>query len=148
MSASDLSPLALSPALEHGLKTAAINSIENLRDSTIPKLQGHLSETQIREALARLDFYYDRRFRSEMLCPMLPEPAYYVEVQYLDLSSELIVQLEQKHEYLYELALSRRYSLGQILSEQELTDVEFALFRFLEAYRQEEIVLEFEEEDD
>jgi len=149
VSATSLKLLSLPAELHLQLEQAGCQSIEFLRDSTVPQLQRlGLSVDHCSQVLASLDFYYDRRFRSDLLGPNLPEPCFYVNCAFLELPEDLLAQLEEKgFEYLYELALSRRYPLGQIFAPAVLTELEFALLRFVQAWREEEIVLEIEEED-
>lgn len=148
MSETSLTQLDLNPELYAALLGLNLETLEAVRDTTTPYLQTVLSSEQVQEVLARLDFYFDRRFRSEVLCPMFPEPAYYVEIHYLGLSGELLLSLQEHYEYAYELAFQRKHTLKQMLSRSEIDEVEFTLYRFLEAYRLEEIVLKVEEENE
>ncbi|MEZ0374781.1 MAG: hypothetical protein ACAI44_37180, partial [Candidatus Sericytochromatia bacterium] len=74
------------------------------------------------------------------------EPCHFIEAAYLELSSDLLVNLEQHgFQYLYELALSRRPRLVEKLGSEVVTELEGALACFLQSYRQGEIVLHLEE---
>ncbi len=132
-------------ALLSDLNLTVINSLRNL---TLPELQAKgLAEDQIQILYAKIDHYYDQRFRSEVLCPMLPEPCHQIECEYLELEADLLAKIvEEGFEYFYELALQRRQHLSDTFSLNEINQIEAALVLFLDAYRAGEIILQFEEE--
>ena len=132
-------------ALLSDLNLTVINSLRNL---THPDLQAKgLADDQIQILYAKIDHYYDARFRSEVLCPMLPEPCHQIECEYLELAPELLTKIsDQGFEYFYELALQRRQHLSEEFSLREVSQIESALLSFLDAYRAGEIILQFEEE--
>lgn len=144
MTGTAISALNLPESLAARVAAAGLEQIEQVRDSTLPQLQQQ--GLQIREAealLSAVDFYLDRRFRSEMLCPAWPTPCQDVACEFLEIPAELLAQLsEKKLEYTYQLAFSRRYSLTQHWGAAAVDQLEIALARFLNAWRSEEIVLE------
>lgn len=140
--------LNLQTDLEALLSDLDLTVINSLRNLTLPDLQSKgLTDSQIQVLYAKIDHYYDQRFRSEVICPMLPEPCHQIECEYLDLSPELLAKIsEQGFEFFYELALQRRQHLSEDFNPHEIEQIEAALLSFLDAYRAGEIILQFEEE--
>lgn len=139
-----LSALNLPAPLAAKAAAAGLQSLEQLRDCTLPRLQQHGFQPREAEALlSAVDFYLDRRFRSEMLCPAWPTPCQDVACEFLEIPADLLAELtENGLEYTYQLAFSRRYTLSQRWGAEAVGLLEMALMRFLNAWRSEEIVLE------
>ncbi|PKL76128.1 MAG: hypothetical protein CVV27_11855 [Candidatus Melainabacteria bacterium HGW-Melainabacteria-1] len=142
-----IAAIGFEPEILSALQANGIKAIPQLRDATLERLDAcGLSDTQSQAVLDALDLFLDRRFHSQVLFPMLPEPCHFVDCAYLELSSQNLVRLESHgFQYLYTLALSRRHPLVAKLGHETVTDIEGALARFLDSYRQGEIVLHIEE---
>ncbi|MBF2052328.1 MAG: hypothetical protein IGS03_02555 [Candidatus Sericytochromatia bacterium] len=144
MAETGISALNLPKPLAAKVAAAGLEQLEQARDSTLPQLQQRGLQAREAEALlSAVDFYLDRRFRSEMLCPAWPTPCQDVACEFLEIPADLLAQLEENGlEYTYQLAFSRRYTLTQRWGTAAVEALEMALARFLNAWRSEEIVLE------
>ncbi|PIQ24943.1 hypothetical protein COW36_06195 [bacterium (Candidatus Blackallbacteria) CG17_big_fil_post_rev_8_21_14_2_50_48_46] len=140
---SDLSPLGLDEALLKPLVQAGFDSPEALAAVSISALQTMgLSDAEIQVIFARVDFYLDRQANASLLCPALPEPCDFVEIDYLTLDSVLRAKLKQQgYRFLNELAFEEKPSLAVHFSNTEIFELERALVDFIDAYRYEKIRL-------
>lgn len=147
--AQSIDHLELDPATRAALAQGGIATVQALRDATAPQLWAcGLDAGAAHEAFALCDEWLERRFRGEVLFPMLPESCQYVECAYLELEPDVLVRLaELGVQYLYQLAMSRRDRLAARL-EAEMAAIEGALARFQQSYRQGDIDLQIEENDD
>ena len=148
--AQSIDHLDLDPATRAALVQGGVATVQTLRDATMPQLQAcGLDIGEAYEAFALCDEWLERRFRGEVLFPLLPESCQYVECAFLELEPDVLVRLaELGVQYLYELAMSRRDRLATRLEAGALAAIESALARFQQSYRQGEIDLQIEENDD
>lgn len=140
--------VSLPDSLQHKLLTSDL-TLESLRDSTLPALmQKGLLAHEAEALINSMDFYFDQRFRSAVLCPAWPSPCHEVSCEFLEIPDDLLAKLHNNQlEYTYQLAFSRRYTLIQRWGETTVNTLEMALMRFLNAWRNEEIILEEVEND-
>lgn len=147
----DLAELKIWPYIKEALNSAGFQYLDEVANLTVPKIQTicDTDEKDAKALLLKLDFFLDRYFHSKLLCPGLPPTCYELGIDTLELADNIVEALESaKIESLEDLAFAEQGQLSELSGLNRLLelDIEFAMSSFVDAYRNEDIIIEEEEE--